>query len=121
LAVFEADVLGCLVRNWSAAINALRLAKDSFLNAFMLHGGIDIGASSEYALISGGLVEGSGLGATFGMGLVAPFFRRKGATKPHSDEPLCSAYLYQKVAKLQLSIRASALKFSAAGLPSPCS
>jgi hypothetical protein len=39
-------------------------------------------------------------------GLVAPFFRRKGTTKPHSDEPLYSACLYQKVAKLQLSIRA---------------
>jgi hypothetical protein len=48
LAVFEADILGCLVRNWSAAINALRLAKkNGFLNTFMLHGGIDIGASSE--------------------------------------------------------------------------
>jgi hypothetical protein len=28
-------------------IDALRLAKDGFLNAFMLHDGIDIGAANE--------------------------------------------------------------------------
>jgi hypothetical protein len=37
-----------LSKKLERAINALRLAKkNGFLNTFMLHGGIDIGASSE--------------------------------------------------------------------------